>query len=63
MVKSASEAADAYRRGIEAIGGADPYRQASRATSPQEAAETLEAAKEGSLNVDTMVSKYRDAYN
>lgn len=62
MPKSASEAADAYRRGIEKI-GIDAWRQASRATSPQEAAEALESAKEASLSVNTMVEQYQSAYS
>lgn len=63
MVASASEAADRYRRGIEKIGGAAPYQEAARASSPQEAAETLENAKSQSLDVGTMVDQYREAYN
>lgn len=61
MAKSADEAASNYRRGINQI-GVDTYRQAARANSPSEAAETLETAAEDRLSLDTMVSNYRDAY-
>lgn len=62
MPVGADEASRRYQRGLESIGGADPYRNASRASTPQEAAEILENAKEGRLDVSTMVSNYRDAY-
>lgn len=63
MPVGADEATRRYRRGVESIGGADPYRQAARASTPQEAAEILENAKDGRLDVETMTSNYRDAYS
>lgn len=63
MPVSSSEAASRYRRGLENIGGASPYQEASRKSTPKEAAEVLENAQEARLNVDTMVSNYRDAYS
>jgi len=62
MVKSASEAADAYRRGIERIGVSN-YQEAARTSTPQAAAEILEGAKADSLNVNDFVDEYRESYN
>lgn len=61
MAKSAGDAASNYKRGVSQI-GVDTYRQASRATSPSEAAEVLEQAAEDRLSLETMVENYRDAY-
>jgi len=61
MVMSESEAVRNYENGIEAI-GVQAYRQASDATSISEAAEALESAKDDSLTVDQMSSKWRNRY-
>lgn len=62
MPVSASEAAERYRRGIDKV-GISAYQEASRASSPQEAASTLESAKDQALSMDTLVSNYREAYS
>lgn len=64
MVKSASEATDAYRRGIQnRMGGSGPYEDAARATTPEEAAETLQNARGRNISLDSMAQSYQDAYN
>lgn len=61
MAKSADQAAENYRRGVDQI-GVDTYKRAARTSSPSEAAEILEGAAEERLSLDTMVSNYRSAY-
>lgn len=63
MVKSAPEARDAYEKGIKRV-GAEAYKQASRASTPKEAADILQkAAGTGeALSIRSMSEKYEEKY-
>ncbi len=63
MVKSADEASQNYREGIQPLESA--YKEAARADTPKEAAEALQraAGKGEHLSISDMVRKYEDAYS
>lgn len=64
MVKSQSEAATRYRKGVEDFGGAQAYKDCARNNSNSgflQVAECLQNKSSQSLNTDQMVSNYRDA--
>ncbi|MEM3846559.1 MAG: hypothetical protein QXU98_12765 [Candidatus Parvarchaeota archaeon] len=63
MVKTADQAAEAYRRGIEAFGGAEVYKKCGdrKGEGFLAVAKCLEDAKKTALTTDMMVSKYRAA--
>lgn len=64
MVKSASDAADAYENGIEdRMGGFGPYEDAAGAETPEEAAEILQDARESNVSLRSAKSAYENAYN
>jgi len=63
MVLSAEKAAEKYRTGVEAFGGAAQYISCGREKDKGflAVAECLEKAKATKLTTDMMVSKYRAA--
>lgn len=61
MVKSKSDASSNYEAGLKRI-GVDAYRRASEQSSPSEAAEILEDAKNERLSISDMVDAYERAY-
>jgi hypothetical protein len=63
MVKTAEQAAEAYRRGIEAFGGPSTYIECGKRKTQGflAVARCLEEAKAVKLTLETMVSKYRAA--
>lgn len=63
MVKTAEQAAEAYKRGIEFFGGAETYKRCGERKGEGflAVAKCLEDAKKSALTTDMMVSKYRAA--
>jgi len=64
MAKSASEARQAYENGInDRMGGFGPYEEASRESTPKDAAETLENARSQRVDLNSAASAYENAYS
>lgn len=63
MVKTAAQAAENYRRGVDAFGGAQTYATCGerKGSGFLAVASCLAAAKKSHLTTDMMVSKYQAA--
>lgn len=63
MVKTAAQAAENYRRGVDAFGGAETYKNCGerKGSGFLAVSACLSAAKKSHLTTDMMVSKYQAA--